>query len=355
VSFRGNKREAQVKLADLIAAVGKGTYVEPSRITVAEYARARVGQWHAAGNTSARSHERYMELLEGQIVPFVGGVRVQKLKASDIEAWHTNLRLRGRKNIATGLADQTIRNAHRLLVQVLNDAVKFEVIPRNVASLQRLPKMKDKEVVALTDDQVGIVRNGLRGTPLYVPVIVSLFTGLRRGELLALRWCNVDITSVRPSLRVVEALEQTRASIRFKGPKTAAGKRTVTLPDVVAEALREHRRQQLEQRMALGLGKLPDDALVFPTMGGGPQSPNAFTLLWGAAAQRIGLQQITFHALRHTHASQLIAEGVDLVTISKRLGHSNPTVTLRAYSHMTKPNDSKAADAINTALERLGN
>jgi integrase len=150
---------------------------------------------------------------------------------------------------------------------------------------------------------------------------------------------------------VREALEDTkRFGIRSKKPKSAAGERDITLPTIVVEALREHRRELLETRMKLGLGKLKPEDLLFANLQGKPLHPSALSTEWGALAERIGMPEITFHSLRHTHASQLIASGdVDLVTISKRLGHSKPSITLAIYAHMFATDDSKAAAAINAA------
>ena len=104
--------------------------------------------------------------------------------------------------------------------------------------------------------------------------------------------------------------------------------------------------------MKLGLGKMPDDAPLFGDIDGNPPSPNAFSAAWSDFAERIGMPEVTFHALRHTHASQLIDAGVDIVTISKRLGHAKPDITLRVYAHLFRKDDSKAAAAINAALNR---
>jgi integrase len=150
---------------------------------------------------------------------------------------------------------------------------------------------------------------------------------------------------------VRDALERTKAhGIRFKAPKSKAGRRDITLPEILVDALREHRKSQLELRMKLGAGKLPDDALLFGDIDGNPPSPNAFSAAWSDFAERIGMPDVTFHALRHTHASQLIDADVDIVTISKRLGHAKPDITLRIYAHMFQRDDSKAAAAINKAL-----
>ena len=145
-----------------------------------------------------------------------------------------------------------------------------------------------------------------------------------------------------------------RPTVFFRRAKTKNGRRDITLPDIVVEALREHRRQQFELRMALGLGKLPDDVFVFPALDGRPLSPRTFSGDWGETAEKFGIGDITLHALRHTHASQLIDAGVDVVTISKRLGHASPNITPQIYAHFFRKRDDKSAEAINAALASFG-
>src|SRR5262249_27789845 len=130
-----------------------------------------------------------------------------------------------------------------------------------------------------------------------------------------------------------------------------AGTRDISLPDTVVEALQAYRREQLEFRLQLGLGKLPNDALLFLDLEGGPRSPSAVSKAWSDFAEHLGMGEVTVHSLRHTHASQLIDAGVDIVTISKRLGHAKPDITLRIYAHLFRKDDSKAAAAINAALQ----
>jgi integrase len=180
-------------------------------------------------------------------------------------------------------------------------------------------------------------------------VIVALYTGLRLGEMLALRNCNVDLDKSR--MRVVEALEQTRASgITFKAPKTKAGRRVISLPAIVVETLRAHRQQQLEQRLALGLGKPAADALVFPDEDGQPMGPRAFSQRWRYKATQLGMPDLNWHQLRHVHASMLIAANVPPTTVAARLGHANPGVTLKVYAHLFDADDSAASAAIDKAL-----
>jgi integrase len=351
-SFKGTKRDAQIKLTELLKARDGGAYVEPSKLTVAEHVRTRVEQWEAAGDIGPKTAERYRELVENQIVPHLGAKLLQKLKPGDLEGWHTTLRLAGRKDGSGGVSARTIGHAHRVLKKALGEALRNDLIMRNAAAAQHAPKVGAEEMAILTDEQVKGLLLALAGRTIYAPAVVALFTGLRRGELLALRWSNVDLDA--KMMRVREALEETKAGIRFKTPKTRNGVRDVTLPDLVVDVLRERRRQQLEQRLALGLGKLPDDALVFPGAEGRPQSPRDISTQWALAADRAGLGAVTFHALRHTHASQLIDAGVDIVTISRRLGHAGPNITLQIYAHLFRKSDDKAAQAINAALAGPG-
>jgi integrase len=346
-SVKGARKDAERRLIELLKARDDGAYVEPSKLTVAEHVRARVAQWEVAGDISPKTAERYRELVANQIVPHLGAKLLQRLKPADLEAWHSTLKIKGRKSGEGGVSAKTIAHANQVLKKALGDALKNDLIARNVAVSQQPPRGEGREVVILTDEQVKALLPTLEGRAMYVPVGVALFTGLRRGELLALRWANVDLDA--KVIRVREALEETESGIRAKEPKTRKGLRDVTLPDLVVDTLRKH-RQQLETRVALGLGRLSDDALVFPRPDGSLQSPKDFSTAWGVVAERIGLGAVTFHALRHTHASQLIDAGVDIVTIARRLGHASPNVTLGIYAHLFRKSDDKAAQAINAAL-----
>jgi integrase len=341
-TFKGNKTAAKAERDRLRTAVNGGTYVESTKTTVADYVRARIDAWEAdPEGITARTAQRYRQLCENQIVPHIGARQVQKLSRLDLEGWHHALH-RG------GLHARTIGHAHRVLHKALRDAEIDGIVPKNVCTLRRAPKVTDDADMVIVKDVPGFV-DQIRGSRLYTQAILGLFTGMRLGEVLALRDRCADLD--RGVVKVRETLEETKQyGIRFKPPKTRAGRRDITLPTIAVEALRERRRQLLELRMKLGLGKMPDDALLFPNLEGGPLRPSAVSSDWGEVADEIGMPEVTFHALRHSHASQLIDSGVDIVTISKRLGHSKPSVTLSTYAHLFKTDDSKAALAINDAL-----
>ena len=335
------KREAQKACERLIAQQEDGTYVDRSTMTVAEFVRERINQWEAAGNITPRTAQRYRQLAENQIVPHLGNKPLQKMSPLDIEEWHTALQ--------NGHAARTIGHAHRVLGKALKDAERDGLVTRNVCKLVKAPKVADSEMAIVQDVPDFVSRLRQAAGRLYVSAIVALCTGMRLGEVLALR--ERSFKPDKGTIEVREALEETKAhGIRFKSVKTKAGRRDITLPDIALKALREHRNQLLETRLLLGQGRLAPDNLLFGNLEGGPLRPSAISSDWGDVAERLDMPEITFHGLRHTHASQLIASGVDIVTISKRLGHAKPSVTLAIYAHMFHTDDSKAAVAINTAL-----
>jgi integrase len=356
-SFKGTRREAQAELHRLLSAVADGTHAEPNKITVGEHVMARLAQWRKAGVVSAKTGERYEQLIVGQIIPHIGSKRLQKLTARDIEVWHATLMTEGRRGRngrpdgQSGVSARTIGHAHRILSKALREGMRHELVLKNVCTVQRAPKVNADKMPILTPEQVAEFPALLDGHELAAPAIVALFTGLRRGELLALRWGNVNLKD--EVLHVRESLEETKAGLRFKSPKSAAGIRDVKLPTIVIDTLIAHRKRLLERRLQLGQGKLSDQDLVFPTWDGKPQSPNCFGAAWSKLSHELGIA-VPFHGLRHTHASQLIDAEVDAVTVARRLGHSSPNVTLGVYAHLFKKDDSKAAAAINTALACAG-
>jgi integrase len=354
-SFKGTQREAWAELNRLLTQVADSTHVAPAKLTVKTHLRARFAHWKVTGVITPGTAQRYEQLIEVHIIPYLGGKLVQKLSTQDVEAWHTALMISGRKGRngrpdgESGLSARTIGHAHRVLSKALRDATKHGIVVRNVCTIERVPKVDADEMRILTPQQVKDLPTLLHGHPLYAPVLVALHTGMRRGELLALRWRNVNLDG--KMIRVREALEETKAGgLRFKGPKSKAGARDVSLPAIVIEVLRQHHTAQLERRLLLGQGKPDVDALVFPRWdSAGPQSPNVFAATWSYVTKQHGID-VSFHGLRHTHASQLIDARVPITTIAKRLGHSSPMVTLKTYAHLFREDDSAAAAAVDAAL-----
>jgi len=235
----------------------------------------------------------------------------------------------------------------RVLRAALQEALKLELLARNVCDPVSPPKREGSEVEILDADQIATVFTAIKGDRLYPIAALAIATGMRRGELLALQWRDVDLE--RGTLSVERSLEQIGKGLRFKGPKSRHGKREISLPPSAIEGLRQHRRQQLELRLQLGVGKPSDDALVFSDHEGKPISPNNLSTWWRRAIAKLpNVSHVKFHALRHSHASALIAAGVDLVKVSRRLGHGS--ITLNVYAHLFNKTDDDAAKAIEAAL-----
>jgi integrase len=344
-TVKGTRQDAQKELTRLLAAADAGTLPDPSKITIAEYLR----NWLDRDiDLSAKTKERYRELAELQIIPHLGNTRLQQLKPKQVGDWHKTILETGAKKGGGPLSARTVGHAHRVLRRGLQIAVEDQVLARNVASIKSPPTVAEEEVEILDKEQIPVVIDKLTGHHLHDIVVVDLNTGLRRGELLALRLSDVDFA--KAELRVRWSLEETKAGLRFKEPKTKQSKRTIVLPPNAVAVLRERRREVLETRMALGLGKPNTDTLLFAEPDGSPTPPRRLTTRWREACVSLDLPRVSFHALRHTHASMLIHDGVNVVKISRRLGHKNPTVTLNIYAHLFDKDDREAADAAERAM-----
>jgi integrase len=305
LTFKGSRQDALRELTRLLGAADAGTLPDPSKTTIAEYLREWLDGTHGL---SPKTAERYRELADFQIIPHLGGEVLQRLKPKQVQDWHNTLKKSGSKS-GRPLSAHRVGHAHRVLHRALQRAVESEVLARNVATIISPPKVEEQEIEILTAGQIAQVIDKLAGHPLYEIAVVDLATGMRRGEILAVRLSNVDLEGAK--IRVERSLEETKEGLRFKPPKTAHGKRTISLPPNAVTLLREHRRKLLETRMAWGLGKPDADTLLFGEPDGSPMS-NQLSWLWRSACKSLKLPRVSFHALRHTHASALIAAGLDV-------------------------------------------
>jgi integrase len=335
------KAKAQAEAAKIIASVAGGTHVDPSAETVAEF----LERWlrdEAAINVSNASCTKYAQLLRTHVAARVGPLPLQKLTGAHLKQVYAAM-------AREGLSDRTRLHVHRVVHTMLKHAEQWGVVPRNVAKMIDAPKIEERdEVATLTTEHVQRVLDSLTDKSLRMIALLLLMTGLRRNEALALHWRDVDLDAAK--LKVVHAFEHhTKEGLRLKAPKTRRSRRTVTLPSAFVTELRAHKRAQQELRLALGIGGRA--TLVFDEPDGTPLSPDTITRRWERATKRLGLKA-TLHSLRHTHASTLILSGLDVITVSRRLGHSSPVLTLNTYGHLIRPDD-QAATIMDKALKRM--
>ena len=346
--FKGTKRQAEIELARLVAENAAGEGVDPSKATVAEFAERWDRDW-ASLSVSPKTLERYRQIIRLNVVPHVGSMPIQKLRPVHlVELYAQLLRSGGREG--RPLAAASVSYVHRVLHRMLGHAATWGVVTTNVASVVSAPSAPESEIAILTEDQMGATLRNLEGRTLRPIVSFLLGTGARRGEALALRWKDIDLD--KSIVRIERSVEQTKGGLRIKAPKTKHGRRNVTISPWLVAELRAHRTRQQERRLSLGQGKAPDDALIFARWDGKLRSPHWLSQKFAQAMAALQID-CTLHGLRHTHVSQLIAAGLDVLTISRRIGHASPAITLDVYGHMFRNTDTRAAEIMQAAFARV--
>lgn len=354
-TVRGTRADADKALVAALSSANAGDHVEPSKLTLADY----LDQWfrdRPAGKLANKTAERYRQLADNQIIQHIGAAKIQALRPTHFSGLYGKLAREGlTKTLKSGrtitkapVGARTIGHVHRLLHKAFADAVRLGLVTKNPV-VADLPRAAAKEREILTLEQVCAILESLRGAPFYYFAVVAIFTGLRRGEIAALTWGDLDLDA--GTLTVRRSLEETKAGLTFKSPKTRHGARTVAIAAAVVRELRDHWKAAQELRLALGMGRGGPDALLFHQQGkpDAPVSPDAMSKLWRNAADALNLTP-TLHDLRHLHASALIRAGQDVVTVSRRLGHANATTTLKVYAHLFNKPDKGAAEAVEDAL-----
>jgi integrase len=238
-----------------------------------------------------------------------------------------------------------------VLREALQQAVRWKLLVRNPADAVEPPKVERREMQVLDEHQTKRLLAAVGGTRLYIPVLLAVTTGLRRGEILALRWQDIDLD--QGTLAVRRSLEQTRGGNRFKEPKTKKARRVVALPALTTEALRKHKVEQAKARLLIG-ADYADEGLVCARRHGTPLDPAETTAGFAALIKKADLPKIRFHDLRHSHATQLLRQLVHPKVVSERLGHSTIGITLDVYSHVLPGMQEEAARRIDRALREAG-
>lgn len=339
------KRQAQIECARLIAeAQNGGLSLEPAKTNLADY----LERWleYVKSNISPRSHERYTEIVRKNLGPRLGSVKLARLKPEHIAAAYADALARGRQDGKGGLSPRTVHHMHRILKQALARAVRWQLLPRNPSDAVDPPKVERKELTTYDIGAAAQALEAFRGTRMFMPTVLSLLCGLRRGEVAALRWRNVSLDA--GVLAVVESAEQTKTGIRYKEPKSGKA-RQVSLSAMVVEELHAWRNRQVEEFSVIGLS--PDsDTFVVTQVDGRPLQPRSITHEWVRLSAVKGLPRIRFHDLRHAHATHLLSAGVHPKVASERLGHSRVGITLDLYSHVMPGMQEEAAARVDGLL-----
>ncbi len=282
-----------------------------------------------------------------RIYPAIGHIKLKNLRADHLNTLYTELGKPGQnKRTGGGLSPKTIIEHHRLISTVLDQAEKEGLIPFNVANRASLPKVQQKEVNYFQPEEVAAIREALDTEPIKWKTITHLLliTGARRGEVLGLKWDKVDFE--RGHIHICNSVLYSKdIGIYESTPKTATSDRFVSLPHETVLLLQEYRLWQNQERLRLG-SYYQDQAFVFAQDTGKPMHPDSVTDWLNKFSKRHGLPHINPHAFRHTMASMLYFNGVDSVSISKRLGHAQVSTTANIYAHVMEEADQRSADIL---------
>ena len=341
-------KEVSAKLKEALAEQQRGQLVESSRITVAEWLNHWVNNC-VKGSIRLTTWESYETMARVHIIPSLGRLRLQKLTTGQIQCFLADRLEHGRADGKGGLSPKSTRYLHFILHAAINQAVKEGIVPRNVAADVVLPALDARKVKPLTGEEIHRLLAANRNHRLYPALLLELGTGIRRGELLALKWENTDL--VNGTITIVESLVRTRHGAKVQEPKTKTSRRVIHLPGEVVKELKSYRKSWLENKMALG-EKYNNTDIMFSQVNGKPLDPRNFQRTFSEVwLKQANLQKIRFHDLRHTHASQLLALNVHAKIVQERLGHNDIRTTLDTYSHLIPGLQKEAAEKIDSLLK----
>jgi len=326
----------------------EGDFVEPNKRTLEEYLEHWLPVIKPA--VAPKTFEAYEQKVRKNIIPLLGNIRLQALVMQQIEEAYAKLLTDGRDDGKGGLSPKSIRNIHGILSHALGKALRWKYIANNPAIGVTLPKVERKELQILTKKDLATLLHGLEGRRIYMPVLIAATTGMRRGEILALKWSSVNLEE--GWLMVVQSMEQTKAGLRLKDVKTKHGRRKISLPPITVQALRAHMTEQSEELLRLGVGRA-NDALVFTKVNGQMRNPWAFSDEFSSFVRKLTIPYVSLHGLRHTHISHLLEDGYPIKTVSSRAGHASVSITLDVYGHLLPDSQEKLAAAYGADLEYL--
>jgi integrase len=331
ISVKGTKKDAEKKLAELLHQIDTGSFVTPKRITMSEY----LEQWlrdYCVPNLAPRTTEGYQYIVRTHLIPTLGQIPLMQLKPEHLQQMYYNKLTSGRSDGKGGLSNRSVRYCHVTLHKALQNALKMGMIMRNPADAVEPPKVHRREMQTMNESDIHLFLEMARSTQYYTIFYVLIFTGLRRSEILALRWSDVDLLLCQLSVnRTIHQLHN--GQIIFGEAKTQKSRRLIALSPSTVAVLKEHRETQEGQRRSIGLSLLDDD-LIFCQENGKPLLPDSITHAWMRLARSIGLKGIRLHDARHTHASLMLKQGIHPKIVQERLGHSSIQVTLDTYSHV---------------------
>ena len=321
------KEETRAKLRKARGDADRGVISDGGNVKLSQYLKRWLND-SVRGSVKPITHSSYEMLVNKHVVPFLGNVRLSNLTPAHLQGFY-------RSKLDEGLSPRTVQYLHVVLHRALKQALRWALVPRNVAEAVDPPKVPKKDVTPLSTDQARVLLEAARGDRLEGLYVLAVHTGMRQGELLALRWEDVDLDA---------------GVLRVRGTKTARSRRTVKLSQTALEALTRHLTRQLGEIDRAG-DSWRENGLVFATeIGTALNRHNLTHRSFRPLLAKAGLPQIQFHDLRHTCATLLLSKGGHAKYVQELLGHATIAITLDTYSHVLPGMADRMAQAMEDAL-----
>lgn len=352
-TVRGNKKEAEKFLTEKLRELDTGILIDTNKMRFGDY----LDYWKEKTfvNLEITTAEGYIQKIDKHIKPYLANIYLESLKPLHLQNFYEEKLKNGKLDGKGGLSARTVLSIHRIIHSALEQAVKWQLVIRNVADAVEPPKAKKYEAKYLTDKQTEELIKVCKNSDIYIPIMIAIYTGARRGEILGLNWSNVNLD--KGFIKIIDNLCATQKGLIIKKPKTNSGIRTIAISNELIKVLKQHKINQMKNKMRYG-ELYQENNMVCCYEDGRLFNPKRFSAKFHELLEKNNLPIIRLHDLRHSHASLLVKLGIQPKEISQRLGHSNIGITMDLYSHLYEETDRKVADMFEkliTANLRLTN
>lgn len=336
-SFK-TKKEAEKALVETVSKINRNEFIMPKKTLTKDFLTLWLNTY--AVNLSPTTYNGYRLIIENHLIPCLGSKELQKLQPLHIQKYYNEKR--------ETLKGKTLLQHHRVLRKALDYAWKMQLISKNPADMVEAPRAQKYKAAVLEPKDVKKLLNAVHDTRFEVPTNLALALGLRLGEILGLRWSDVDFEN--GIINIEQNLVRAGTKLIFKEPKTEESKRSISAPYDLLKLLKEHKKKQIELKIRSGGEYNNKHNLVCTRDSGEPLNTSSFSHAFGDFIKRRDIPHVRFHDLRHTNATLMLLSGTAPKVASSRLGHSTISITMDLYSHVLKDMNKDAADKLNEVI-----
>lgn len=341
------QQEVRKKLTAITSDLDNGVFTEPSKLTFGNWLKIWLDEYCVS--IKPRTKSLYENCIEYRIKPFLGSVKLQKLKPAMIQKFYNDA-LNGKQDNKKAISPKTVKNLHGIVHKALQQAVEIGYIKLNPAAVCVLPKVQKAKINPMDEQQTKLFIKAIANEPLRRLFLVALFTGMREGEVIGLTWDNIDLKN--GTIYITQQLQRHDGEYKLMPPKNSKSRLIVPAPYIM-DILKEEQTAQKENRLKAGPLWENKNGFVFTNAIGGHYSQQYVHKKFKNVVQSIEMPSLRFHDLRHTYAVAAIRAGDDIKTVSENLGHASVAFTLDIYGHVTDEMRQSSAERMQAYIDRL--